>query len=290
MPHVAEDRKSMQDVSGDEESSFGSEGYLGRSWTLNSSNSNTLIAIKSGGGQSRQTRQKSPSISSENRSIFKLKRSQSSSANDNPIVTPLEYPEMLRGQNSWTSSDGLTSRNLSRDIGSDRPVYTFRCSCGCENSSNVDSADVRNSEDADNFLIETTSHGEFTGPTGLKDGSHSICKTKSFRQHIRQLSLPNGGKHNAPPKVHDTFLESYEAIRDEGPDPSWLRLSVWWLLKVHSVQNTLNDLPGLTRILNSHVQSPKRCWKAGQKTHHTSHLFATPLGIVRSQYIKPILI
>lgn len=103
MPHVAENREIMQDVSRDEGSYFGSEGYLGRTWTLDSSNSNTLIAnpvgslIKSGGGQSRQTCQKTPSISSENRSIFKLKCSQSSSANDNLIVTPLEYPKMLRG-------------------------------------------------------------------------------------------------------------------------------------------------------------------------------------------------
>lgn len=246
MPHVAQDRESTQDVSGDEDSLLGSEGYMGRTWTANSSKTLFSNAASpptiSGEDQNRQIGQKASSFSLENKSILKSKRSPSSSANDSLLAAPLESQNMIGNQNSWISNDGLMTRTPPRGPGPGRPVYTSSCSFYHETSSTVEHGDVRVLEGSHNTLSEATSSEQYTGPACLKERSPSISIKASLRHRIRQLSLPRREKHDAPSNVLNTFMKSYEAIQDEGPDPSWLKLSVWWLLKVHPVHNTLGLL------------------------------------------------
>ena len=104
------------------------------------------------------------------------------------------------------------------------------------------------------------SEGYQSGHNGRRN--HSVSNSisdRSVEQRIRQLSTSTIGldstpgwpssdtttfqpleipksrdKHECPDEVRGAFLESFEDVKGEILDESWIRIATWWLLKVRA--------------------------------------------------------
>lgn len=75
-----------------------------------------------------------------------------------------------------------------------------------------------------------------------------VLRSSSENTTLQPYEIPEQrGRHECPAEVEQVFLQSFDAVKDEVLDESWIRIATWWLLKVRSIP------AGLTEKLNFSV-------------------------------------
>ncbi|KAI4287616.1 MAG: hypothetical protein L6R35_003123 [Caloplaca aegaea] len=63
-----------------------------------------------------------------------------------------------------------------------------------------------------------------------------VLRSSSENTTLQPLEIPEQrGRHECPTEVEQVFLQSFDAVKDEVLDESWIRIATWWLLKSQTV-------------------------------------------------------
>ncbi|KAL8968963.1 MAG: hypothetical protein Q9197_004590 [Variospora fuerteventurae] len=63
-----------------------------------------------------------------------------------------------------------------------------------------------------------------------------VLRSSSENTTLQPLEISEQrGRHECPAEVEQVFLQSFDAVKDEVLDESWIRIATWWLLKSQTV-------------------------------------------------------